>query len=201
MTGLPIDFYFEFASPYGYFASERIDAIGARHGREVRWHPIMLGAVFKLTGAQPLMQTPLKGAYMDHDVPRFARYLGLPLTTPAQMPVNSLAPSRAVYWLDAVDTSKAKALAAALYRAHWAEGRDIGPVDEVIRVAEPLGINGEALRAGVAAPEIKQQLKDATQAAIDRGVFGSPFIFIDDQAFWGADRLDQIEAWLARGGW
>lgn len=196
-----IDFYFEFASPYGYFAGERIDAIGARHGREVRWHPIMLGAVFKLTGSRPLMQTPLKGAYMHHDLPRFARYLGLPLTTPPVMPVNSLAPSRAVYWRAADDPAGAKALAQALYRAHWGEGRDIGEVDEVVRVAGPLGIDGDALRDAIALPAIKQRLKDATQAALERGVFGSPFVFVDDQAFWGADRLDQIDAWLARGGW
>jgi len=197
----PIDFYFEFASPYGYFASERIDAIGARHGREVRWHPIMLGAVFKQTGARPLMHTPLKGAYMTHDLPRFARYLGVPLTMPAQMPVNSLAPSRAFYWLDDQRPGLAKALATALYRAHWGEGRDIGEVAEVVQIAVPLGIDGDALRAALADPAIKQKLKDATQAALDRGVFGSPFIFVDDQAFWGADRLDQVDAWLARGGW
>ena len=76
----PIDFYFEFASPYGYLASTQIDAIGARHGREVAWHPIMLGAAFKETGARPLMQTPLKGPYLRHDVPRFARLLGVPFT-------------------------------------------------------------------------------------------------------------------------
>ena len=99
----PIDFYFEFASPYGYLASTQIDAIAARHGREVFWHPIMLGAAFKLTGAQPLMRTPLKGDYMMHDLPRFARLLGVPFTAPPVMPANSLAASRACIWLEQDD--------------------------------------------------------------------------------------------------
>ena len=74
----PLDFYFEFASPYGYLASLRIDAIAAAHDREVRWRPIMLGAALKLTGGGPNMNLPLKGPYLLHDAPRFARLLDVP---------------------------------------------------------------------------------------------------------------------------
>ena len=70
----PLDFYFEFASPYGYLASLRIDAIAAAYDREVTWRPIMLGAALKLTGGGPNMNLPLKGPYLLHDAPRFARY-------------------------------------------------------------------------------------------------------------------------------
>jgi 2-hydroxychromene-2-carboxylate isomerase len=200
MTSM-IDFYFEFASPYGYLASLRIDEIAARHGRKVAWHPIMLGAVFKLTGSQPLMHVPLKGPYVSHDLPRFARYLGLPFKAPPVMPVNSLAASRAVVWADQDDADLARDLARTIYCAHWGEGRDIGQPEQVADIAEHVGIARHDLLEAVADPAVKQRLKDQTQAAIDRGVFGSPFIFIGEEAFWGADRLDQVEAWLARGGW
>ena len=120
----PLDFYFEFASPYGYLASTQIEALAARHGRTVAWHPIMLGAAFKATGARPLMQTPLKGPYLLHDVPRFARLLGVPLTLPPVMPMNSLAASRACVWLEEDDDELARRLASALFHAHWGEGRD-----------------------------------------------------------------------------
>jgi 2-hydroxychromene-2-carboxylate isomerase len=196
----PIDFYFEFASPYGYLASTRIDRIAARHGREVFWHPIMLGAAFKLTGAQPLIRTPLKGDYMMRDLPRFARLLGVPFTAPPVMPANSLAASRACIWLEQ-DHDKAKALAQAVFHAHWGEGRDIARPGDIADIALPLGIERQALLAAVADPAIKERLKQATQAAIERGVFGSPFILVDGEAFWGADRLDQVERWLAGGGW
>jgi 2-hydroxychromene-2-carboxylate isomerase len=197
----PIDFYFEFASPYGYLASARIDAIAARHGREVFWHPIMLGAAFKLTGAQPLVHTPLKGDYMMRDLPRFARLLGVPFKAPPVMPANSLAASRACVWLGQGDPGRAKALAQAILHAHWGEGRDIARPDDVADMAEPLGIERAALLAAVADPAIKERLKQATEAAIERGVFGSPFVLVDGEPFWGADRLDQVERWLAGGGW
>ena len=68
----PIDFYFDFLSRYGYFASLRIEAIAARHGRSVRWHCMLLGvAVMKVMGLKPLLDTPLKGDYVLRD---FARY-------------------------------------------------------------------------------------------------------------------------------
>lgn len=197
----PIDFYFEFASPYGYLASTQIDAIAARHGRAVVWHPIMLGAAFKETGARPLMNTPLKGPYLLHDVPRFARLLGVPLTMPPVMPMNSLAASRACLWIEEADPAQAKRLAQALFHAHWGEGRDLGSPEAVAEIAAGLGIDPDALLAAVADQRIKDRLKTQTQAAIERGVFGSPFVFIDGEPFWGADRLAQIETWLSRGGW
>jgi 2-hydroxychromene-2-carboxylate isomerase len=196
-----IDFYFEFASPYGYLASTQIDALAERHGREVAWHPIMLGAAFKETGARPLMQTPLKGPYLLHDVPRFARYLGVPLTLPPVMPMNSLAASRACVWLDEGDPAQARRLAKALLHAHWGEGRDLSAPEAVAEVAAGLGIDRAALLAAVANQRIKDLLKERTEAAIARGVFGSPFIFVDGEPFWGADRLPQVEAWLGKDGW
>jgi 2-hydroxychromene-2-carboxylate isomerase len=201
MTAAAIDFYFEFASPYGYLASTQIDALAARHGREVAWHPIMLGAAFKETGARPLMQTPLKGPYLRHDVPRFARLLGVPFREPPVMPANSLAASRAVVWLEVDDPGLAKQVAQAVFHAHWGEGRDIGAPEQVVEIAAPLGIERPALLAAVADSSIKDRLKQATTAAIERGVFGSPFIFVDGEPFWGADRLPQVDAWLSRGGW
>jgi 2-hydroxychromene-2-carboxylate isomerase len=196
-----IDFYFEFASPYGYLASTQIEDLGARHGREVLWHPIMLGAAFKETGARPLTQTPLKGPYLERDVPRFARLLGVPFRAPPVMPANSLAASRAFVWLEPDDPALAKRLAQTILQAHWGDGRDIGAPEQVAEIAAPLGIERSALLAALADTSIKERLKQATAAAIERGVFGSPFIFIDDEPFWGADRLAQIDAWLARGGW
>ncbi len=197
----PIDFYFEFASPYGYLASTQIEDLGARHGREVAWHPIMLGAAFKETGARPLTQTPLKGPYLRQDVPRFARLLGVPFREPPVMPANSLAASRAFVWLEPDEPELAKRFAQAVFHAHWGLGQDIGAPEQVAEIASPLAIERGALLEAVADPSVKDRLKLATAAAIERGVFGSPFVFVDGEPFWGADRLDQVDAWLARGGW
>lgn len=197
----PIDFYFEFASPYGYLASLRIDAIAAAHGREVTWRPIMLGAALKLTGSQPNVQAPLKGEYLRRDVARFARLLDAPLAFPPVMPMNSLAASRAYWWLFEQDEDLAKGLAQAIYHAHWGEGRDLSAAEAVGEVAETFGIGRAEVLAAVQDTRIKARLKEETDRSIARGVFGSPFVFVDDEPFWGADRLDQVERWLATGGW
>ena len=81
------------------------------------------------------------------------------------------------------------------------KGRDITDVGEVARIAKGVGADADALAAALADDPIKQRLKAEVQAAIDRGVFGSPFVIVDGEPFWGADRLDHVEAWLASGGW
>ncbi len=196
-----IDFYFDFASPYGYFASLRIDELAAKHGRTVAWHPILLGAVFKVTGMKPNMQQPLRGEYLQHDVNRIARLMGCPFAFPAVMPVNPVAAARAYWWQFAQSPESAKALARALYHAHWGEGRDIGSPEAVADVAGAMGLDPAAVAAGMQDQTVKDRLREETNGAIGRGVFGSPFVLVGDEPFWGWDRLDMIDRWLATGGW
>jgi 2-hydroxychromene-2-carboxylate isomerase len=197
----PIDFYFEFASPYGYFASTRIDGIAAKYGRTVNWWPIMLGAALQATGSQPNVMVPIKGDYFKKDIVRCAKILGVPFTMPDKMPMNSLAASRAYYWLRESDVSLAKHLAEAVYHAHWGLGRDMSDVEAVARVAEPLGVDADALKAACQDQAIKDKLKDVTMASVEAGVFGSPFVIADGEQFWGHDRLDHLERWLGAGHW
>jgi 2-hydroxychromene-2-carboxylate isomerase len=198
---LPIDFYFDFASPYGYLGSLQIDAVAARHGRTVAWRPILLGVVFKLTGMKANMHQPLRGDYLRHDTARCARELRVPYTFPKVMPLNPVAASRAVYWLESRDVGRARALAAAIYHAHWGEGRDLESPEAVAEVAASLGLDRAAVLDGIQQPEVKDRLRRETDTAIARGVFGAPFFFVDGEPFWGADRIAQIDHWLATGGW
>jgi 2-hydroxychromene-2-carboxylate isomerase len=197
----PIDFYFDFSSPYGYFASARINPLAAQHGRSVVWRPILLGAVFKITGQQPLPTIPLKGSYSQHDLVRSARLFGLPYKTPTKFPVAGQAPSRAFYWLTDREPALAVKLAQALFHAYFAEDRDISSPEVTANVAAKLGVDREQLLQALGEPAVKERLKTEVDAAIERGVFGSPFFIIDKEPFWGADRLDQVDRWLASGGW
>ena len=197
----PIDFYFEFSSPYGYLASLRIDDLAAKHGRETVWRPFLLGVVFRITGHSPLTEQPLRGDYSRHDFHRSARLQKAPFSMPEDFPVLSIAAARAFYWLEGRDPARAKQLAQALYYRIFGEGHNISAPEAVIAVAETLGIDGAELAAALQDPMVKERLKVETQAAIDRGVFGSPFIIVDEEPFWGADRLDQVDAWLETGGW
>src|SRR5438067_2393491 len=145
----PIDFYFDFSSPYGYFAAAKIEDIATRHGRTVIWRPVLLGAVFKVTGQQPLASIPLKGDYMTRDLARSARLFGVPFKLPTKFPIAGTAPSRAFYWLTDRHASAAKRLALALYNAYFAEDRDISAPEVTVDVAGGLGIDKTALAAAL----------------------------------------------------
>ena len=195
----PIDFYFDYSSPYGYFAAMKIDEFAVKHGRSVNWKPILLGAVFKITGSQPLPTLPLKGDYAKRDIARSARFHGIAFKYPTKFPIASQAPARAFYWLNDRDPALAKKLAQTLYQAYFVDDRDISSPDVTADVAATLGIKRDEALAALNDPAIKDRLKNEVDAAIKRGVFGSPYIVIDGEPFWGVDRFDQIERWLATG--
>ena len=197
----PIDFYFDFSSPYGFLASHLIDTLAAKYGRTVDWHPILLGVVFKETGMAPLTLIPLKGEYSKQDFARSARFHGIAgFRMPAKFPIASQAPARIVLWLEAGDPALATRVAKALYRAYFVEGIDISNPDNAAAVAAKEGVDAAAARAAIDDPAVKDALKRSVEEAIRRGVFGSPFVVVDGEPFWGLDRLDQVERWLATGG-
>lgn len=196
-----IRFYFEFSSPYGYLAAQRIDAVVAAHGRSVDWRPFLLGVVFKHTGGEPLLNIPLKGDYARHDLARSARRMGVPFQLPDTFPFMAVAASRVFYWLKDRDPEAAKRLALALYHRAFGEGRDIASREAVAEVAAGQGIDRDAVLAAQQDPAVKARLKQETDDAIAAGVFGSPFFVVDGEPFWGHDRLADVAAWLDAGGW
>ena len=195
----PIDFYFDYSSPYGYFAAMKIGDFAARHGRGVNWKPILLGAVFKVTGAQPLPTLPLKGTYALRDIVRSARFHDVDYRHPTKFPIASQAPARAFYWLNDRDPALARKLAQTLYQAYFVEDRDISSPEITAEVAATLGLQRDEVLAALNDTAVKDKLKNEVEAAIKLGVFGSPYVVIDGEPFWGIDRFDQIERWLARG--
>ena len=197
----PIQFYFDFSSPYGYFAGLKIDKLAEGFGREVSWHPIMLGAAMKITGSKPLALIPFKGDYVKNDWKRLARFMNVPWELPEHFPIAALSASRAFYWLVDENPLLAKRLALAIFESYFGYGRDITDFETLADIAEPLGVDKEKLLLALQDPIIKKRLKDETSAAIDVGVFGSPYFIIDGEAFWGADRLWMIKRWLQTGGW
>ena len=195
----PIDFYFDFSSPYGYLAAQKIEALAAKHGRAVNWRPMLLGVAFKATGMAPLPQLPLKGPYAMRDFVRSARFLGIPYRQPSVFPISTLSAARAFYWLQAQDPKKAVELAKALYRAYFADGVDISKPENVAKVAQGLGIDPAGLAAALNDAAVKDRTRQEVDAAVAKGVFGSPYIVVDGEPFWGVDRFEQIERWLAQG--
>lgn len=201
MTGGPIEFFFDFSSPYGYLAAHRIEAVGAEAGREVLWRPILLGVVFKASGQSPLVSQPLRGPYHRHDLERTARRQKLPFRLPDDFPMATIAAARAFYALEAASPQDAKKLALALFDAAFAQGINISTRETVLDIAAKAGLDRDRIAAGIEDAAVKQRLKAETDGAIARNIFGSPFFVVDGEMFWGNDRIPDLKDWLATGGW
>ncbi len=199
----PIDFYFDFLSMYGYFASLRIDAIARRHGRSVRWHSMLLGvSVMKTMGLKPLLETPLKGDYVVRDSLRYLRKQGLQIARhPADPMMDPRPAARAFYWLRCEHPGTETAFAREVLDRYWRLGQDLGRPEAVADMAPLFGLKEVVLLEGMETDLARDALRSAVAASLERGVFGSPFFFVDGEPFWGSDRLEQLDDWLSTGGW
>jgi 2-hydroxychromene-2-carboxylate isomerase len=198
-----LDFYFDFISPFGYLASLRVDDLAQKYGRECRWHSMLLGiSVLKVMGLPPLTQIPLKGDYLGADLRRYLRRHKLALARSREIaPSNPIPAGRVFHLIDQHDPALAKSAAKAIFDAYWQQGTDIGSVDAVIAIAARVGADAGALRAGFASVEADRLLRAAVDRSLARGVFGSPFFIIDSEPFFGLEKMELVEEWLASGGW
>jgi len=197
-----VEFFFDLVSPYSYLAHGRLHRICEEHGAELVLRPMLLGGVHKAVRLQAPIEIEPKRRHQYRDVERWADYYGLPLRYPDPFPFRTLKTMRAaVFCAKWGDLESFTREAFALY---WEEGgapkgREEADEDApVAEVARRIGVNAEDVLEGAAAPEIKEALRAATSEAVERGVFGAPTFFVDDEMFWGNDRLHFVEAALAR---
>jgi 2-hydroxychromene-2-carboxylate isomerase len=199
MNKPPIDFYFDFSSPYSYITSEWIEALAARHGRTVRWHAVLLGVTFQAAELKPPVAHPIKREYVLRDFARSARFEGLPYTQPEAFPIPTQNAARVFWWLNENDPERAVAWARACLRAYFARGVNLSDPQALKALAGEFGIEPEHAEAVWNEPAWKERLKRANEAAVAVGMFGAPYVLIDGEPFWGNDRKGQIERWLAQG--
>ncbi|SBW04775.1 DSBA oxidoreductase [uncultured Alphaproteobacteria bacterium] len=196
-----IDFWFDFASAYAYFAALEIDDLGRRVRRRINWHPFALGAAFKATGSRGLSSTPLKRDYARTDWHRIARLRGVPFRLPDHHPSVALAATRVFYLVAARDPERAPAFAREIFSAYYTRGIDSGNLDHVLAVAASLGLPADEFAAEATTPAIKDRVKRVSERALELGIFGSPYFVVDGEPFWGWDRMPMMERWIETGGW
>ncbi len=197
-----LDFYFDFSSPYGYLASARIESLARRHQLTLRWHAIPIGFIFPLTGQKPLTEIPLIGEYTLHDVHRSAREHGIVYHHPQEFPVNTLAACRVFYWLKNLSANLIPTFSHAIYQAYFKDGLSIRQIDDVIYIAKQNEVYLAGMESAYDEPLVKDATKTAVDDAVEKGVFGSPFFILESgEAFWGNDRMDQLDRWLQNKGW
>ncbi|MBP6830703.1 MAG: 2-hydroxychromene-2-carboxylate isomerase [Deltaproteobacteria bacterium] len=191
-----LEIYWDFSSPFAYLGATQAKALAERTGATLVWRPMLLGGLFKSIGQElvPLNTwSDAKRRYYFEDMNRWAEFWGVPLNFPAVFPVNSIKALRAYI---ALPEERRDAFRDAVFRAYWAEGRDIG--DEAV-LSEYLGDDAAQVLARTNDPEVKKALVDATKHAESAGVFGAPTWVVDGtELYWGQDRIPLVERALRR---
>jgi len=193
MSARRIDFYFDFISPYAYLGWTQIRALATRHDAEVRPIPVLFAALLNAHGHKGPAEIPPKREYIFKDCLRRAAAFGVPLQAPPSHPFNPLLALRAVTAADGH-----AALIDALYARTWGDAapRGVDRPEVVAAAAAAAGLDGAALVERAQTPEVKAALREATERAVARGLFGVPTMIVDDELFWGTDSHDFLEQFL-----
>ena len=187
-----VEFYFDLGSPATYLAYTQLPKICTQAGARLIHIPILLGGVFKATGNASPATVPAKGRYMFQDLDRFAKRYGVPLKFNPHFPINTLLLMRAVTGIQLRHPERFMAFTDCLFNALWVEGLSLDDPSTVASVLSGNGFDPVEVLALTADEEVKAALKENTERAVQRGVFGAPSMFVGDQLFFGQDRLDFV---------
>ncbi len=196
-----IDVYFDCSSPWTYLGFENVQRLADRIRAALVWKPFLVGGVFNTVNDSVLRSRehpiPLKQAYTRKDLADWARFAGLEINFPPSIfPVNSVKAMRGC--LAADERDKLVPFARAVFQAYWRDDKDIADEAVLAALAEGAGLDAAALLARISEPGIKAALRSNTDALIARGGFGTPTFFLDDDMYFGNDRLVLLEAAIVR---
>jgi len=200
-VGYPkLQFWYEFASTYSYPCAMRIEGAAKDAGVALEWRPFLLGPIFVAQGwnDSPFNVYPVKGRYMWRDLERVCAKHGVALRRPTTFPRNGLLAARVAQVAD--DEGWAPDFTRAVYRANFAEDREIGEQDVIVDVIASLGRKPDPVLARAVAPENKERLKRTSEEASRLGLFGAPSFVVGEEIFWGNDRLEDALAWARAHG-
>lgn len=185
-----VDFWFDFISPYAFFAWLRIRDLAAAHGASLTLRPVLFAGLLEHHGQLGPAEIPSKREHTFKDVARYAVLHGIEVRGPAKHPFNPLTALRCA--LPVVSGDRQADVIDAIYRAGWSHGADLGDPAQISAALSRAGLDGEALVARAGEPDAKEALKAETSAAIARGIFGVPTCDVDGELFWGNDRLEYV---------
>ena len=184
-----VDWYFDFVSPFSYLQCERLQA----HAGGVRPHPVLFAAILDAIGQKGPAEIAAKRAFTYRFVVWQAKALGIPLRFPHAHPFNPLPLLR----LAIACESRFDAITR-IFRFVWREGRLPDLPIEWAELCDGLGVHDASSR--IAAADVKDALREETERAIARGVFGVPTLACGSELFWGADATDMALAYARAGG-
>ena len=193
-----VEFLFDLGSPYSYLAWHQLPKVAAAQGATIVYTPVLLGGIFQATGNASPAEVPAKARYLDIDLARWAQAWALQIASNPAFPINTLALMRGAVAMQMQGDEPFQRYMQAMYHAMFGEPRNMGDPAEVAAVLTAAGFDAAQFMAQIGEQAVKDRLKDNTQQAVARGVFGAPSFFVGDELFWGQDRLDQVAQALAR---
>lgn len=194
MTTPEMDFYFDYLSPYAYFAWRQIQPLCQRYTVNLRPHPVVFGKLLDHWGQLgPAEIAPKKIALYKYCY-RYAKLHGFKFNPPRFHPFNPLPCLRLS--LEEVCGEHQPQLIDSLFCAGWSEGADLGSKKELAPILNSAGVDATTLLAAIDTQEVKDALHRETELAIEQGVFGVPTCIVDGELFWGNDQLEHIELFL-----
>ena len=189
-----IHFYFDFISPYAYFAWRKLPTLAKKYNREIEAHPIVFGKLLDKWGQLGPAEIPPKNSWLRQYCLRYAALNGFEFNPPKTHPFNPLTALRMS--LKEVSGDEQLRVIDAIFKGGWSHGADLGDSTSLISLLKKHSINGESLNQKVLESDIKDLLINETNRAIEKGIFGVPTIIVDDNLFWGNDQMDHIELLL-----
>jgi 2-hydroxychromene-2-carboxylate isomerase len=187
-----VEFFFDLGSPATYLAYTQLPKICEQTDSQLIYRPMLLGGVFKATGNASPITVPAKGRYMFQDLDRYAKRYGVPLKFNPHFPINTLMLMRAVTGMQLRHPEHFQAFINCMFHALWVEGRSLDDPATVAAVLTQNGFDPNEVLALTADEDVKAALKENTEEAVQRGVFGAPSMFVEGQLFFGQDRLDFV---------
>jgi 2-hydroxychromene-2-carboxylate isomerase len=186
-----IEFFFDVGSPTAYLAWSQLQSIASRHEAVLEYRPILLGGLFKTIGNVSPITHQAKSDYMFRDIPRCAEHLGVSYRINPHFPINTLALMRGAVASD-LDGNLEQYLDV-VFPAVWAQALNMADPEVVTEVLKDGGIDVARIFHRIQEDDVKQKLIANTAEAAKRGVFGVPTMFVDEEMFFGQDRLDYVE--------
>lgn len=198
-----IDYFITLNSPWTHFGAARIEAIARLHGATLRVFPVdFRETIFPATGGLPVnRRSPQRQAYRLQELARWRSFLDMPIDlSPTNAPFDEKLAAQCVIAVRELKTdAHAVALAHRIFRALWEEGRNPADRDDLAALIADVHLDPAWLLKEADRDEWVRQRKADSEAALARGVFGAPTYAIEDELFWGQDRLDFVDRHLTAG--
>lgn len=188
-----VDFYFDFGSPTSYLAWTQLPGIARAAGAQLNFRPILLGGVFQATGNHSPAEIPRKSVWMQTDLARFAARYGVPFAHNPFFPINTLPLMRGATGYQMLKPDAFESLVAAIYKGMWVDGLNLGDPQVLGALLQRAGFDAQEFLAIIQNPAVKEKLRAETEAAVERGIFGAPTMFVGDEMYFGQDRLDFVK--------